>query len=108
MQIEHTIICKYRQNINLYTLEKPMSTEPKRTSLSQSSLNLWALGMSAGIKIALPLIIMVFIGIKLDKQFGTLPLFIIIAFILSFIASLHLLLRDVNRLNQQSSEKKLL
>ncbi len=67
-------------------------------------LNIWAIGLSLGLKIALPLVISVLLAIKLDKAWNTLPLLTIIAMVGSFIISTFLISRDIKRVTHKSED----
>lgn len=51
------------------------------------NLNLWALSGELGLLIALPLVVFVLLGIKLDRWLNTLPLFIIVGMVLAAMIS---------------------
>lgn len=53
----------------------------------QINLNVWALAGELGMIITLPLVILILLGIKIDRLLGTTPLCIIIAMLLSFVIS---------------------
>ncbi len=61
-------------------------------------INVWSLASELGLIIALPLVVLVLIGIKLDKYFNTLPLFIILGMLLSFAVSAVSIARKIRRL----------
>jgi len=62
-------------------------------------LNVWAIAGEVGLIIALPLVILVLVGIKADKYFGTTPLFIILGMLLAFMLSTISIARKVKRIN---------
>jgi F0F1-type ATP synthase assembly protein I len=64
----------------------------------QPHLNVWALAGELGFIIALPLVLLVLLGVKADAYFGTTPLFIIAGMILSAVASTISIARKVKRL----------
>lgn len=45
-----------------------------------------SLGLEMGFLVAIPLVLFLFLGVYLDKKFNTLPIFIIVSVILSFVA----------------------
>jgi F0F1-type ATP synthase assembly protein I len=61
-------------------------------------VNVWALAGEVGFIIALPLVILVLVGVKLDTYLGTTPLFIILGMILAGVASTISITRRVKRL----------
>jgi len=61
-------------------------------------LNWWALSGELGLLIALPLVLMVFLGVKLDRLLGTTPLFIIAGMLLAATASGIAIWRKIKRL----------
>lgn len=62
-------------------------------------LNVWALAGEIGFILAVPLVILVFLGVKVDAYFSTTPLFIILGMLLSGVASTISIARKVKRLN---------
>jgi len=54
---------------------------------NNSVLNVWALAGEVGLLIVIPLLIFLWIGIRLDRAAGTEPLFIISGIILAFVIS---------------------
>jgi F0F1-type ATP synthase assembly protein I len=65
----------------------------------QTSINLWALSAAVGIRILVPVLIFVLGGIKLDKQFHTLPWITISAIFVSFVISIILIARMITSYN---------
>lgn len=65
---------------------------------STSALNVWALAGDVGFVIAVPLVVLVLLGIKLDKYLGTMPLFIILGMLLAGVISTLSIARKVKRL----------
>jgi F0F1-type ATP synthase assembly protein I len=61
-------------------MEKPNT--PNSNSKSAQALSM---GLELGFMIALPLIIFLVAGVFIDKKFGTLPLFTIVALVLNMI-----------------------
>lgn len=61
------------------------------------NLNLWALSGELGLLIALPLVVFVLVGIKLDRWLGTLPLFIIVGMVLAGMVSTIAVARKIKR-----------
>lgn len=62
-------------------------------------LNVWGLAGELGLIIAIPLVILVLVGIKIDKTLGTTPLFIIAGIVLSFIASSVSIARKIKKIS---------
>lgn len=62
-------------------------------------LNLWALSGEIGLVLAIPLVLLLLLGIKIDRWLGTTPLFIIAAIILSLGSSTIMIGRKIKRLN---------
>ncbi len=62
-------------------------------------LNVWAIAGEIGFIIAIPLIALVLLGIKLDKTFGTTPLFIIFGMLLAALVSIISITKKVKKLN---------
>lgn len=76
-------------------------------SMAQPSppvLNLWALSGEIGIILALPLVVLIIAGVKLDKYLGTTPLFIILAMIVSAVSSTILIARKIKRMNNETTK----
>jgi F0F1-type ATP synthase assembly protein I len=68
--------------------------------MPQPVLNMWALIGELGFIISLPLVILVIIGVKVDKTFHTTPLFIIIGFVLAATISTIAVGRKINKLTK--------
>ncbi len=79
---------------------------PPQPSVSRSGLvsriRLISLAGELGFVIALPLVMLVLVGIKLDRMLDTLPLFIIVAMIVSMGISGLIITRKIRRLQQDS------
>jgi F0F1-type ATP synthase assembly protein I len=60
-------------------------------------IRVWALAGELGLLIVIPLLILLLIGIRLDRSFGTTPLFIIAGLILSFVVSAIAIARKVKK-----------
>jgi F0F1-type ATP synthase assembly protein I len=71
--------------------QKPASPQPPL-------INVWSLAGEIGFILALPLVILVVLGVKVDKHFGTTPLFIIVGMLLSMVISATAIIRKVRRL----------
>lgn len=70
-------------------------------------IRVWALAGEVGLLIVIPLLIFLFIGIRLDRAAGTEPLFIIVSLILSFIVSTVAIWRKIKKIqNIQQGEGK--
>ena len=61
-------------------------------------MNVWAIAGEVGFIIAIPLVVLVLLGIKADRYFGTTPLFIIIGMVLSGVVSSISITRKVKQL----------
>jgi F0F1-type ATP synthase assembly protein I len=61
-------------------------------------LNVWAIAGEVGFLIAIPLVVLVLLGIKLDKYFATTPLFIIVGMLLAFVISTISIARKVKQI----------
>jgi F0F1-type ATP synthase assembly protein I len=66
-------------------------------------LNLWALSGEIGLKIIIPLLLFLFIGIKLDKHYFTEPLFIICGVLVALCVSSIMIYRMVVAANRQQA-----
>ncbi len=68
-----------------------MSTDELNNKKSKPDIahtfNAWSLAGELGIVIAAPLLILVLLGVQLDKKLGTMPLFIILALLVSMVVS---------------------
>lgn len=69
---------------------------------NSQTLNVWSLASELGFLIAIPLVIFILIGVKLDKTFGTTPLFIILGMILAFVLSATSIVRKVKKLDKMN------
>ena len=69
-----------------------------------SELNLLALTGEIGWKLALPLLVMMLIGIKLDRAYHTTPLFMLLGMALSLSTSIILIGRMIARLNRHDKD----
>lgn len=76
--------------------DKP--TAPTTSRPTPRLLNVWAIAGEVGFIIALPLVVLVLLGIKLDKALGTTPLFIIGGMVLAMVVSTVAIARKVKRL----------
>lgn len=56
-----------------------------------------------GLIIALPLVALILVGIKLDRIFNTLPLFIIVSIVVSMILSGLAITRKIRRVQENSN-----
>lgn len=61
------------------------------------------IGTEIGIKIALPLLLFVFLGVKVDKSIGTLPLFTILGILLALGCSVYLIWRMIKRIEAKDN-----
>lgn len=66
------------------------------------SFNLWAISGEIGLNLAIPLLIFMLIGIKIDKALNTTPLFMLAGILLSASISSYLIYRMIKRVNQDS------
>lgn len=64
-----------------------------------SPLNVWAIVSELGFMIAIPLVVLVVIGVRLDRYFNTTPLFIIIAILVAPIISGVAVWRKIKSIN---------
>jgi len=76
--------------------EMPPSEKPK---VDAPLLNVWALAGEIGLIIALPLVLLLLAGIKLDKIFNTTPVFICLSLVFSMTISSVAIFRKVKRLS---------
>ncbi|MBW3538010.1 AtpZ/AtpI family protein [Candidatus Parcubacteria bacterium] len=65
------------------------------------NLSVWAISGEIGLKLALPLLVLMLGGIKLDKANGTTPLFTFIGIALALTASITMIARMIRRVNRQ-------
>ncbi len=68
--------------------------------------NLWVVTSEIGFTIAVPLVILILIGIKVDAALSTTPLFIIISMLVSFALTFVLLHRLIKRYTPAPESKK--
>ncbi len=73
-------------------------SEEKVLARVPQTINVWATAGEIGVLIALPLVVLVLLGIKLDRYLGTMPLFIICGMILAMVISTIAIARKVRRL----------
>lgn len=75
-------------------------TEPKKPDAPSivKTINVWGTAGEIGILIALPLVVLLLLGIKLDKKLGTTPLFIIVALIGSMVLSTIAIARKIKKI----------
>lgn len=76
------------------------SKKPENPSVAQT-INVWSTAGEVGLLIALPLVLLILLGIKLDKKLGTTPLFIIVAMISSMVLSTIAIARKIRQLNNK-------
>lgn len=62
-------------------------------------LKVWSLAGELALLIVIPLLILILIGIRLDRWADTTPLFIIISLLVSFAVSIIAIARKIKRLN---------
>ncbi|OGY36631.1 MAG: hypothetical protein A3I08_01225 [Candidatus Andersenbacteria bacterium RIFCSPLOWO2_02_FULL_46_11] len=62
-------------------------------------LQVWSLAGELALVIVIPLLVLILIGIRLDRWAGTTPLFIIIGLLVSFSVSIIAIARKIKRLN---------
>lgn len=60
-------------------------------------IRVWVLAGELGLLIVIPLLVLLLVGIRLDKAVGTKPLFIIVSMILSFIISAIAIARKIRK-----------
>jgi F0F1-type ATP synthase assembly protein I len=79
-----------------------MADKPKDkmtgTDLAEQ-INLWSLAGELGVKFAAPLIVLMLIGIKLDRSMGTTPLFILVGIVMSLATSVYFVYDMIRRVN---------
>jgi F0F1-type ATP synthase assembly protein I len=73
-------------------------TPTKKPASDPPLINVWGLAGEIGFILALPLVILVMLGVKADTYFGTTPLFIIVGMLVSMIISAIAITRKVRRL----------
>lgn len=79
-----------------------MSDSPapqKISSAKANSLAAWSLVGEIGLILALPLVVAVLLGIKLDRYFQSMPLFTIVGLILAAVISTLAIARKIKRLS---------
>lgn len=79
---------------------KNQKTEKKEESQPMPMVKVWALAGELGLLIVIPLLILLFIGIWLDRLAGTKPLFIIVGLALSFITSTVVIARKIQEIQK--------
>ncbi len=67
-----------------------------------SAINMWAMSGEIGWKITIPLVVLVILGIKIDKILGTTPLFIILGMILALVISGIAIARMIKRVSART------
>ena len=72
--------------------------EPKGTVSKE--LNLWALSGEIGWKLAVPIVVLVIAGAKLDKAYHSTPLFIVVGIGLSLTVSVILIARMIAKVGR--------
>ena len=77
-------------------------TEKKLVGGAAPVIRVWALAGEVGFLIVIPLLVLLLIGIRLDRWANTMPLFIIISLILSFITSAVAIARKIKRIQEES------
>ena len=82
------------------TQDKPIQSDQQKDN--QVVINVWGIAGEIGLIIAVPLVILLLIGIKLDKTLGTTPLFIVISMVLSLVASTLAIARKIRRIDSLS------
>ena len=73
-------------------------TEKRLAGGAAPVIRVWALAGELGFLIVIPLLVLLLIGIRLDRWANTMPLFIIISLILSFIISAVAIARKIKRI----------
>lgn len=69
-------------------------------STTTKSLSVWAIASEIGVILAVPLVVFVFIGAKLDALWGTTPLCILIGMVIAGSVSVVAITRKIKRINQ--------
>lgn len=77
-------------------------SEKKLAGGAAPIVRLWALAGEVGFLIVIPLLVLLLIGIRLDRWADTMPLFIIISLILSFIISAVAIARKIKRIQGEN------
>lgn len=77
---------------------KAVNPQGNVPSAGEGALRVWAIAGEIGLIIALPLLLLLFIGIRLDRWAGTMPLFIIIGLLASLAVSAGVIARKISRL----------
>lgn len=62
-------------------------SSPKNKPDVVRTLNTWSLAGELGIVIAAPLLILILLGVQVDKKLGTTPLFIIVGLLTAMVVS---------------------
>lgn len=66
------------------------------------TINLWSIASELGVKFAVPLVIFMLIGIKVDRTLQTTPLFMIAGVVLSMALSVYFVYDILKRVNKES------
>jgi len=82
------------------TKDQPTNSDQQKSN--QAAINVWGIAGEIGLIIAVPLVILVLIGVKLDKTLGTTPLFIIIGILLSMVTSTLTIARKIRQIDSLS------
>lgn len=81
------------------TPNKKQQEAPKRPPAP--IIHVWALAGELGLLIVIPLLILLLIGIRIDRWAGTTPLFIIAGLVLSFLVSSVAIFKKVQRIQDK-------
>jgi len=81
-----------------------METNTKTNDKVKRNVAFMVLGLATeiGFVIAVPLVVLIFIGARLDEKFSTTPLFILLAFVVSIVISSMIIGRKIRALTRLS------
>lgn len=70
----------------------------QETQSPEPAVRVWALAGEIGLLVVVPLIVLLLIGIRIDRLADTTPLFIVIGLILAFTTSIIAIARKIKRI----------
>lgn len=97
----HVLYCQPPHLEEFFQNMDPKISNPNnnKDTNNHQLLNVWSMAGEIGLLIAVPVVVLVLLGIKLDKLFSTTPLFIIIGIILAAIISIIGVTRKIKKIN---------
>ncbi|MEX1997195.1 MAG: AtpZ/AtpI family protein [Candidatus Andersenbacteria bacterium] len=78
----------------------PPNISPEKKS-GPAFFNLWVVSGEIGLLLAIPLVVLILLGIKVDRALGTTPLFIIGGMIVSMVLSSVAIARKIRRVSKE-------